>query len=64
MRETIEQREMRGKKHEGAQVVVRAWLDPAFKTKLFNDGNAAVKELLDMDLDVKLVALVTTTSLN
>ena len=29
----------------GAQVVARAWLDPAFKSRLLADGTAAVAEL-------------------
>jgi len=29
----------------GAQVVARAWLDPAFKTRLLEDANAAADEL-------------------
>ena len=30
---------------KGAQVVARAWTDPAFKARLLNDGRAAVAEL-------------------
>lgn len=29
----------------GAQVVARAWADPAFKTRLLDDGSAAIAEL-------------------
>lgn len=31
--------------HNGAQVVARAWTDPAFKERLFADGTAACAEL-------------------
>jgi nitrile hydratase len=31
--------------HHGARAVARAWVDPAFKTRLLADGTAAVAEL-------------------
>jgi len=31
--------------HHGARVVARAWTDPAFKRRLFDDANAALAEL-------------------
>jgi nitrile hydratase len=31
--------------HHGARVVAKAWTDPAFKQRLFDDANAAVAEL-------------------
>jgi nitrile hydratase len=31
--------------HNGAKVVARAWIDPAFKVRLLADGSAAVAEL-------------------
>jgi nitrile hydratase len=31
--------------HHGARVVARAWIDPAFKRRLLDDGNGAVAEL-------------------
>ncbi len=31
--------------HNGAQVVARAWADPAFKTRLLTDATAAIAEL-------------------
>ena len=31
--------------HNGAQVVARAWTDPAFKTRLLNNATAAIAEL-------------------
>jgi nitrile hydratase len=30
---------------DGARVIARAWIDPAFKVRLLNDGNAAIGEL-------------------
>ena len=46
----------------GAQVVARAWVDPAFKAQLLADGNAAC-ESLGLDLgpsELKLVAVENT----
>ena len=31
--------------HNGARVVARAWVDPAFKARLLSDGSAAVAEM-------------------
>ncbi|TNC15054.1 nitrile hydratase subunit alpha [Methylobacterium terricola] len=31
--------------HNGARVVARAWVDPAFKARLLQDGSAAMREL-------------------
>src|SRR3954465_7093780 len=31
--------------HNGAKVVARAWVDPAYKARLLADGTAAVEEL-------------------
>ncbi|QRE72319.1 nitrile hydratase subunit alpha [Methylobacterium aquaticum] len=31
--------------HNGARVVARAWVDPAFKARLLEDGSAAMREL-------------------
>ena len=31
--------------HVGAEVVARAWTDPDFKTRLLNDGSAAIAEM-------------------
>ena len=31
--------------HNGAQVVARAWTDPAYKARLLSDGSAAIAEL-------------------
>ncbi len=34
-----------GTPHQGARMVARAWLDPAFKARMLEDGKAAAKEL-------------------
>ncbi len=46
----------------GAQVVARAWIDPAFKRSLLTDANAACESLgLDLGIsDLKLVAVENT----
>lgn len=44
LRKTIESIDARSPA-DGAKVVARAWLDPAFKEKLLDDGNAAASEL-------------------
>ena len=45
LRATIEEVEMRGQKALGAQLVAKAWVDPAFKARLLRDANAAGAEL-------------------
>jgi nitrile hydratase alpha subunit len=35
----------RGTPHQGARMVARAWLDPAFKARMLEDGKAAAREL-------------------
>ena len=45
---------------DGARVVARAWLDPAFRTRLFTDGNAAAAELGYPISTTKLVAVENT----
>ncbi len=44
LRKTIESIDARSPA-DGAKVVARAWVDPAFKKKLLEDGNAAAGEL-------------------
>ncbi len=45
----------------GAQVVARAWVDPAYKARLFADGNAAAAELGFVIANTKLVAVENTS---
>jgi nitrile hydratase alpha subunit len=35
----------RGTPHQGARMVARAWVDPAFKARMLRDGKAAAREL-------------------
>jgi len=35
----------RGTPHQGARMVAKAWLDPAFKARMLHDGKAAAREL-------------------
>jgi nitrile hydratase len=44
----------------GAKVVARAWTDPTFRKRLFEDGNAAVAELGFSITTTKLVAVENT----
>ena len=44
----------------GSKVVARAWTDPAFKKRLFEDGNRAVAELGFQITNTKLVAVENT----
>jgi nitrile hydratase alpha subunit len=48
----------------GAKVVARAWMDPAFKARLLADGNAAVAELGFDFPGLKLVVLETTPTVH
>ena len=41
--------------HNGAKVVARAWLDPAYKQRLLADGTAAIEELGFGGVDLKIV---------
>jgi nitrile hydratase len=41
--------------HNGAKVVARAWLDPAYKKRLLDDGTAAIEELGFGGVDLKVV---------
>src|SRR5262249_2427557 len=41
--------------HNGAKVVARAWLDPAYKQRLLSDGTAAIEELGFGGVDLKVV---------
>lgn len=49
----------------GAQVVARAWVDPAYRARLLADGNAAVAELgLDFSKVVRLEVVENTPTLH
>lgn len=49
---------------DGARVVARAWVDPAFEARLLADGNAAVRELGLDGSGAKIVALKNTAKLH
>src|ERR671925_2068923 len=50
---------------DGAKVVARAWVDPAFKARLLQDAKAAVAELgLDSGESPVLVAIENTSTVH
>lgn len=53
---TVEQMDRRSPA-DGAKVVARAWVDPAFKTRLLQDGTEAIKELGIEPGVLKLIAV-------
>jgi nitrile hydratase alpha subunit len=47
--------------HLGAQLVARAWIDPAFKARLLKDGTAAADEMgMEWDAATRLVVIENT----
>ena len=47
--------------HQGSRVVARAWTDPEYKKRLFEDGIAAAEELgVDMSTAIQLIAVENT----
>jgi nitrile hydratase len=50
----------RGRPHQGARMVARAWLDPAFKARMLADGKAAAKELGIEVTEAELMAIENT----
>ena len=54
--------------HFGAKVVARAWLDPAYRQRLFADGSAAVEEMEfvtpSASLPTRIVALENTPNVH
>ena len=59
VRQFIEKRDSITPAH-GAKVVARAWVDPAYRERLFEDGNAAAAELGFPITGTKLVAVENT----
>jgi nitrile hydratase len=47
--------------HNGARVVARAWVDPAYKQRLLADGTAAIEELGFGGVDLRVVENTPTT---
>ena len=50
--------------HLGAKIVVKAWTDPAFKTRLLSDGRAAVQELDIPVTEVRIIVVENTAQLH
>jgi nitrile hydratase alpha subunit len=60
IREAVERMDARGP-HLGAKVVARAWVDPAFKARLLEDGSAGVEEAgVQMDTPTRLIVVENT----
>ena len=60
IREAIERMDARGP-HLGAKLVARAWVDPAFKTRLLKDGSTAADEAgVQMDQPTRLIVVENT----
>ena len=57
--QTVEEMDRRSPA-DGARVVARAWVDPAFKERLLADGSAAIKEMGIEPGALKLIALENT----
>ena len=50
----------RGSPHQGARMVARAWLDPAFKTRMLDNAKAAARELGIEVTEAELMAIENT----
>jgi nitrile hydratase len=60
IREAIERMDARGP-HLGARVVAKAWIDPAFRRRLLQDGGAAAEEAgVQMDTPTRLIVVENT----
>ncbi len=60
VREAVERMDARGP-HLGAKIVARAWVDPAFKTKLLAKGTEAAEEIgIQMDTPTQLIVVENT----
>lgn len=46
--------------HQGAEIVVKAWTDPAYKTRLLQDGRAAIQELGYAVTEARIIVLENT----
>jgi nitrile hydratase alpha subunit len=64
IREAIERMDARGP-HLGAKLVARAWVDPAFKQRLLEDGGAAAEEAgVQMDTPTRLIVVENTPAVH
>jgi nitrile hydratase len=60
IRQAVERMDARGP-HLGAKLVAKAWLDPAFKARLLQDGTAAAEEAgVQMDQPTRLIVVENT----
>jgi nitrile hydratase len=60
IREAVERMDARGP-HLGAKLVARAWVDPAFKARLLEDGSKAAEEAdVQMDQPTRLIVVENT----
>ncbi len=50
--------------HLGAKIVLKAWTDPAFKTRLLSDGRAAVQELDIPVTEARIIVVENTAQLH
>ena len=60
IRQAVERMDARGP-HLGARIVAKAWVDPAFKTRLLKDGGAGAEEAgVQMDQPTRLIVVENT----
>jgi nitrile hydratase len=60
VRQAVERMDARGP-HLGAKIVAKAWLDPAFKARLLQDGSAGAEEAgVQMDQPTRLIVVENT----
>jgi nitrile hydratase len=60
IRQAVERMDARGP-HLGAKIVAKAWLDPAFKARLLQDGSAGAEEAgVQMDQPTRLIVVENT----
>lgn len=60
IREAVERMDARGP-HLGAKLVAKAWVDPAFKTRLVENGSTAAEEAgVQMDQPTRLIVVENT----
>ena len=64
IREAVERMDARGP-HLGAKLVAKAWVDPAFKTRLVENGSTAAEEAgVQMDQPTRLIVVENTPQLH
>jgi nitrile hydratase len=64
IRAAVERMDARGP-HLGAKIVARAWVDPAFKARLLEDGSAGAEEAgVQMDQPTRLIVVENTSAIH